>query len=106
MFLLNVRDNAISDNYNDDVKHWNIKEIPDIHEKSIHKRQIIEYILQWNIYNMNEEIFSSEIWIIQMIISFYIMNISHNDIFSEYEMSIWREINVDEFDVDLYSNDY
>ena len=64
MFSLNVRDNAMSDDYNDNVKHWDIKRILDIHEKSIYERQIIEYILQWNIYNMNEEIFSSKIWII------------------------------------------
>ena len=39
-----------------------------------------------------------------MIISFYIMNISHNDVFFKHEMSIWRWIDVDEFYSLLWSS--
>ncbi len=106
MSPLNVRDNAMSDDHNDDIRHWNIEEIPDIHKRFIHRKQIIEYILRWNIYIMNEEVFSSEIWIIQMIISFYILNISHDNISFEHEISIWRQVNADEFNFDLYPSDY
>ena len=34
------------------------------------------------------------------------MNISYNDVFFEYEMSILRKINADKFNFNLYSSDH